>query len=242
MGRGFPPHSESYMTYIEFIQEIEHILGEREDLEPRIRVWINMTLARVARLFPFDELKGFVQGETIPQQKVYDISTLFGISDLRQIEDIRLMDGNNSWKLIYVPGVRLDKDEADPEVWGYGRPRRYSRWGNWLEFVDFVPGAEYPLYMRYHKHFPRLVQDDDEPAVSYIDDFLVASTAAWAYATLQENDDSKYWATVAMGLWNDIFKDLQKTYDYTPKMKGFSPELPLVGEYWNNPFVKGITE
>jgi len=230
------------MTYIEFIEELEHILGERQDLEPRIRVWINMTLVRISRLFPFDELKGFSQGVTIAQQKVYEIPLLFNITDLRQIEDIRLIDGNDSWKLNYVPGMRLDKEEAEPTVWGYGRPRRYSRWGNWLEFVDQVPNKEYQLYLRYHRHFPRLVQDDDEPEVPYIDDFIVASTAAWAYATLQENEDSNYWATVATGLWRDIFKDLQKTYDYTPKMKGFAPEAPLIGEYWNNPFVKGITE
>jgi hypothetical protein len=230
------------MTYLELIQELEHILGERQDLESRIRSWINMTLVRVARLFPFEELKSFASGETSAQEKVYRISLLFGIDDLRQIEDIRLIDGNNSWKLTYVPGSRLDREEAEPAIWGFGRPRRYSKWGNWLEFVDQIPNKEYTLYLRYHRRFPVLLHDTQEPLVTYLDDFLIASTAAWAYATLQENADSQYWATVAMGLWRDIYKDLQKTYDYTPRMKGFSPEAPLMGEYWNNPFVKGITE
>ncbi len=230
------------MRYTDFIQELMHILGERRDLESRIRVWINIALTRIARLFPFQELKGFATGATIAQQKVYELTTLFNITDLSVIADIRLIDGNNSWKLKYVPAIRLDREESEPEIWGYGRPTRYSRWGNWLEFVDQVPAKDYSLYLRYHKLMPPLVDDDDTPIIPNMDDMIVASTAAWAYATLQENDDSTYWATVATGLWRDIFKRLQKEPDYTPKMKGFSPELPLVGEYWNNPFVKGIRE
>jgi len=224
--------------------EVEAILGKRVDLESRIHSWANIVQKRVARLYPFHELQKLVTNVvTISGQKTYHLKDDFGVVDLHTIMTFRLIKGTNSWKLKYVPPAELDKEEANPVTYGLGKPRRYTRWGDYVEFVDYVPDDAYTLYLRYLKWPEELLVDVDESELVNKDDLLIAATCAWGYAVLEENDDSAHWASVTSGIWADVLKDLEYNPDYVPKMKGFkSAKSGLVGEYWNNPFIRGIEE
>lgn len=232
------------MDLSEWTSEVEAILGKRADLETRIHMWANIVQKRVARLYPFQELRDLTTGiSTVSGQKTYSLTTDLGITDLHTIATFRLIQGVNSWKLRYVPSAELDKEEANPTEYGLGKPRRYTRWGDSIDFVDYVPDDSYTVYLRYLKWPEELNSDSDESELVNKDDLLIAATCSWGYKTLQEDEDSTHWANVTSGIWGDILKDLQNNPDYVPKMKGFkSAKTGLIGEYWNNPFIRGIKE
>jgi len=175
---------------------------------------------------------------TVDGQKSYHITTGLSLTRPRDIFSIILHDDSNSRKLVWVAPRELDLKIPYPERFGEGRPKWYTRFGNYIELIR-IPDAAYTLYIRYSQWPAALTTDASESPFGAEWDHIItflAKDIANAYLSGQYlNFTDRAIAYLKLGLAEAITKP-----DEGMTARPFDPcsEYTSIGETWKDPFFK----
>lgn len=221
------------LTGEEMENEVRSNLGGRTDLDDRLYRFLNFAQDQLARYHQFDELETLVETTTTA-----GVGTLSLPSKPLDIRSLRLIDGSQSRKLTYYTPRQFDAMVPDTSWYATERPSIYTAYRRTVELWR-IPNDSYTVYLRY-KAYPTAFSegDDDTSDFEGMDDILIALATSWAFRSLGESEKASYWVGVAAkGMQLARNADLFRT-DYAPSGTA-SVNLPA-GEYWNNPFIKGV--
>lgn len=227
-------------TYGEFIRRVMINLQPRIDGVALLAVKeaINDAHYAIACVKDFDELiiLDTTSAETVDGQKLYHIESDFGLTRPKDIYSIRLMDGDESRKLDYVPFRELDKRVPYTEQTGEGKSTVYTVRGKYVELYR-IPDDAYALYIQ-HSQWPTVLSDDDDESDYENKDFAIVSLSTdMALASLEGGGGN--WMERAMYLLGLSKNEETTRPDVSFVARPFCAKSYVAeGEYWNNPWVK----
>ena len=164
-------------------------------------------------------------------------------SALREIYDIRILDGSNSRKLQYIPQLFKDRLYADPTNWpATQRPRFYTRYGFQIELLP-IPDATYSMEMRWSSWATTLSAATSTSDFREKDDLLIAGVTAEAFGAFQEyEEDGKEWFAKFQLLLREAITADPQDWDWQPQAIGHQ-SLPAysLNEPWKDPFVQSTS-
>ena len=227
------------LTNTELQDEIRYNLGNRTDLDTRLQRFLNLAQIRVARLHDFDELKALMTNTT---NYVDDSTDKFLVvpTRLRKVFSLRLIDGSNSRKLDMVTPRMWDRVIPKPDYYSRGRPSKFVRWGDNLEFWR-VPDAEYDLELRctlWPTPFSTGSQTSD---LDQKDDALIALGTSLAFTSLRRMDKAnEHWAIFRSIMKESTGEDvIDPDLEITPGPGSTSSDVGLSKGY-DDPFVRSV--
>lgn len=205
-------------------------------MNDRIIDALNFAQQRIARAYSFDELNEVEETFTLTAStKRYSIVDDMGLTNFKDINSIRLIDGENSIKLDRWNYRKFDKFYPRPENFSTGRPRVYVRWGRNVTFFK-IPNDDYALYTRYSKWPTALTAGTQESDYLDKDPLIVATGILEMYLLLEEYEDAKIWFQRVSGLLQDAIK-AESDVDWEPQAMGSGEfAYPVSGTPWTDPF------
>lgn len=201
---------------------------------------INDALHAIAAVEDFDELiiTDLTSADTVDGQKTYNWETDWGLTRPKKIYSIRLMDGTESRKLIWLPPRDLDQVLPYAETLSENKPTHYTTGigsGN-FELIP-IPGDAYDLYIRYSQWPATLSLDADVTPYTNLDTVTVflAKDIANAYLSGSYFDFNER----AAGYLSGEMKHELTEPDHMRIAQPFrSEQAPVTGEYWKYPFIR----
>lgn len=207
---------------------------------------VNDAQRLIARVQDFDELKTWkTSGSvTVTSQKVYHLETDLLLTRPKDVYSLKLMDGTNSRKLTWIDPRVLDNENPYPEGTAVQRSTHYTQRGLNVELIP-IPDAAYTLHI-FYSQWP-LVLSADSDNMSFADvmqDVIVSLAAEMTNAILDPTPErlSTDWAKRAQAyVTGSVFEHVQHP-DRQWKAKPFNPagDVNYAGEYWKDPFIKGV--
>ena len=189
----------------------------------------------IARVRDFDELIAYdrTSAATVASTSIYHIEDDLSLTRPKDIYSIKLMDSENSRKLIFVPSRRVDKIIPYPATLGEGRSKWYTRRGMNIELFR-TPDDAYSLYIQ-HSQWPlKLSADGDNTSYSDVDDVIITLGHEMAEASLEGavvDWDSRAEKLLAGAIREEITRP-----DREFIARPFDPKQQVYGEYWKQPF------
>jgi hypothetical protein len=221
------------LTGVEIENEIRYNLGNREDLDSRLYRFINFAQDQLARFHPFDELEVVESGNFTS-----GVGTISVPSKPLDVRSFRLLDDSRSRKLVYYTPRQFDQLVPDTDWHTQQRPTIYTQFSKTFE-VWRIPDNNYEYKIRYKKSPTKLTANSSFTLdFDGLDDVIIALATSWAFRSLGEREKASWWigvAAKAMGLAKDL--DLYKA-DHEPV--GSPSDTVTAGQYWKNPFIKGV--
>lgn len=232
------------MTGSELITEITDIVGKSENataisgaqLKDRVVISLNFAQKRIARAWNFDELNETDTAQaTVDGTKEYDIVSTWGLTDYKDINDILLVDGENSIKIDRWTYRKFDKYYPRPENFSEDRPRIYTIYKRKVIFFK-VPDDAYTLHIRYSRWATDLADDGTASEFLNKDQLLVTAGVMETYMNLQEYADAKIWFSRFAGQMEGAI-GVENPIDWAPQGEQYStPSFPQSGSPWTDPF------
>lgn len=227
-------------TYEEFTKRVMLHLQPRVDGTALMaaKEAINDAHYVIACVKDFDELLVLdtTHAATVDGTKLYHIEDDLDLVRPKDIYSIRLMDEDNSRKLIYVPFRELDLRVPYTEQTGEGRPKWYTVRGRYIELYR-IPDDAYSLYIQ-HSQWPTVLSDDtDTTDYEHIDYVIIALATEMALASLEgggSNWTERAKQLLGMALNEDVTRPDRKLVAQPFRAEA----VGAPGEYWNNPWVK----
>lgn len=176
---------------------------------------------------------------TVASQKLYHLETDLLLVRPKDIYSIRLMDDEESRKLTYVPFRELDERIPYTEQSGEGKPKWYTRRGEYIELY-LIPDAAYDLYVM-HSQWPAVLVDDTDLTPYPNIDHVIVSLAINIANEIQIGQITE-WETIASRLLGLSSGEHATRPDEMLVAQPFTTKAPMPGEYWNNPWIKKIEE
>lgn len=197
---------------------------------------INDAHKAIARVYDFDDLMVWdkTNAFTADSTAAYHLTTDWGLTRPKDLHTLKLMDGDSSRKLVYVPPSRLDDTIPYPEGIGEGRPKWYTRRGNEVELIR-IPDAVYAVYVYYSQWPNTLADDDDETPYTDLDDVII-QTAVQAVRGIMEEEYVEL-TNIAKALIFGAKSEHAERPDRFLVARPFSAGNQNLGEYWKQPFV-----
>lgn len=234
------------LTGAQIVTEVCDIVGKSTaassvsgaDLQDRVLKYVNWGQKRIARVYSFHELNvNKLTAATVTDIKTYPLETgtnNLGLTGVKDIHSIRLIDSHNSRKLERWSYRKFDEYYPRPENYATGRPRIYARWGNAIDMFK-IPSAAYTLYIRYSK-WPTDLTTTTSSDYSNKDQLLVTAGVMETYLALEEYADAKVWWERLLGMMNDAIK-AEGDVDWSPDAEPhISRPAYGSGEPYNDPF------
>lgn len=211
---------------------------------------VNRAIMRIARNWAWKELRilDLETFDTTDGQRYVDLDS---IAPIREIVDVRLIDGANSRKLVRVEDIWLkDKYIPDPTQIAEGRAVRYSESyitigsSNHLCLVlDPIPDAVYDINLRYSK-WPDTYTANQSPEIFNIDDVILNLSTSMGYAYIGEYPQAGFWyRNEYMPALKEAVKLQISSPDWDPIWLGHTspPDLGrgFANQPWRDPFFMG---
>lgn len=219
------------LTRLQMRTEVIAKLGDRTDINTRCETWLDFAQTRLAREHDFSELRKIFTASTVVNQLDYKWP-----STLKNVFDLRLIDGTNSRKL--VPRFPRERDASNPNPPSIttGRPRVYIPWGRVFE-LDPVPNASYTLRLRCSLWPTAFSVDGSVSDFDQKDEILIELATAIGYASLMENEDAAAHVALAKEMIGGaIDKDMEvKDMAFTPRPATVEYSVMGRGTYWADP-------
>ena len=209
-------------------------------LEDRCIDFLNWGQQRMARFHSFHELNAtYESAATVDGVKRYPLVTgtnNLGLTRPKDIQSIRLIDGENSRKLERWSDRKFDKWYPRPENFSEGRPYIYIRYGNNVEMFR-IPDAAYDLYIRYPQWATTLSSSSQVSDFENKDQLLVTSGILEGYLHFEEYTDAQTWYQRFLGQLSDAVH-VEGDVDWEPDAEEFSrmPGGYRSGEPWLDPY------
>jgi len=236
------------MTSAQIITEICDVVGKSTtasavsatELQVRVLNYLNMAQQRIARAYSFNELKTIkTDSVTVDTVKTYPLETgtnNLGLTGIKDIESIRLIDSENSRKLKRWSYRKYDKKFPYPENYSTDRPHMYVRYGDNIELFK-IPNDAYTLYIRYSKWATALTNTATSPDFLEKDQLLIAAGVLETYLAFEEYVDAKIWYERYSGLLYDAISGDSTMTDWDPLPEGFGEGSGAVsGAPWLDPY------
>lgn len=200
---------------------------------------INEAMRNIARVRDFDELitLNTTTAFTVQGTKSYDPTTNWGLTRFKDIISIRLMNTDQSRKLIWVPLRELDEIIPYAEQVSEGLSTWYTQRGGSYELIR-IPDAAYHLYIT-HSQWP-LTLTTDAQTCSYLnlDDVIVALGAEIALA-IHSGSAAQDWVMRAKSLLGMGLTEHTTKPDQIHVARPFrADDGRITDDYWYNPFIK----
>ena len=198
----------------------------------RAQVWISRETARQGIFL----LTSIATASTVASQKDYAFPF-----DVLAVFSMRYEDGNNSVKVKPIMPWEFDDLVPRPASLATGQPNWYVPYKSTNTFELFpIPNAVKTLRLRLAYWPSTLGADSEVSDFSYADDVLIAKATEYGFRWLQEIPDASAWKKQAEEeLDRVIMAERGKYPDWEPVARGFTASsAPLLGEYYNDPFVE----
>ena len=198
------------MTRDQSVTEICDTVGKSEaassvsgaSLQTRVRTNLNWAQNRIARFYSFHELNELTtSAATVDGTKRYPLITgtsNFGLTSLKDINSIRLIDSENSRTLTRWSQRKFDKRYPRPANYSEGRPTIYVRWGMYVELFR-IPNAAYDLSIRYSKWATDFSTGAQTSDYTDKDELITTAGVCETYLALEEYEDAKVWYGKTIG-------------------------------------------
>jgi hypothetical protein len=234
------------MTRLQIVTEIGDAVGKTLTasavsgtlLQDRIVYYLNAAQRRIARYHSFYELNGLKEDAyTADTIKTYPLETgtnNLGLTRVKDINTIRLIDSANSIKLKRWHHRKFDIRFPRPENYATGRPTIYTRWGNNLELFR-IPNATYTLEIRYTKWAQDLATDAQVSDFVNKDELLIAAGIFETYLALEEYTDAQIHYPLFLGKLKDAAMDDKSDIDWEPVADAGMDRITS-GEPWLDPY------
>lgn len=208
-------------------------------LQTRVRTYLNFAQKRMARVYNFYELdKLTITAATVADVKKYPMSSgtnNLGLTRVKDIKSIRLIDGSNSRNLIRWSYRKFDRFYPRPENYATARSSIYIRDGNDLEFFR-VPDAAYTLYIRYNQWATDFSTGTQVSDFLNKDQLLVTAGVLETYLALEEYADGAVWLARFKGQMLDA-KAAEGDADWEPESEPHSSRPGYMsGTVYNDPY------
>lgn len=223
--------SATAMTQAEFVTEVANIIGrdktslsadQTTTYEDRIKQWLYWGHLTMARLYAFPELDATPISYTLgTSTNIYTFATL-GLTRVRQILGITLLDGTSSKKLPQILWRTFQEDHPAPTELADARPSLYTIYGKRIE-LDRVSDDTYSLSIRINQYPENFSSSSDTSDFENKDDVIIAAAVTHAYISLQELEDAKYWAGVFADRFRAAVGPELDPGDWEPEGRGFDP-------------------
>lgn len=235
------------MTRDQFVTEICDTVGKSvsgsstsgSDLQTRVRVYLNWAQERLARAYNFSELTTIYENATFSSGvKRYPFSTgsnNLGLTRVKDIGSIILLDDANSRRLVRMNRVRFEKKFPRPENFSNQRPRIYVRIGNAIE-TFYIPDATYSLRIVYHQWPTPFSTAGQTSDFEYKDQLLYTMGVMETYLALEEYQDAAVWFSKVTGMLSDAIKQ-EGDADYEPQAEPINlRDIGVIsGTPWSEP-------
>lgn len=224
------------MTRDDFVTEICDAVGKATTassvsgaaLQTRVRTYLNFAQKRIARAYSFYELETLhTTADTVADVKRYPLTAgtnNLGMSRVKDIVTIRLIDSENSRKLERWSVRKFDRIYPRPENFTSDRPSIYVRDGNTLEMFR-IPNAAYDLDIRYSQWAQDFSSGAQESDFKDKDELIVSAGVLETYLALEEYEDAKIWYQKFIGnLGNSIRAEGDVDWEPDAEPHNFRPD------------------
>lgn len=182
-------------------------LGNRNDLDDTIPQFIDWAQAQIISTMLSS---GIVLRELLLESSidtvVDDPAVIFPVM-VKNIFSVRLIDGVSSKRLSYTTNRRFDALAPDSTSMASGTPSMYTVVSNNPDLVGLtlnlyrVPGAIYPIKLRYLAGLPPLVYSDKSPLVG-MDEIIVALATAKGHLLVGNQEKNSVFYNIGSSLLN----------------------------------------
>lgn len=187
-----------------------------EDLQTRVRRYLDWAQRRIARHYNFHELT-IIKDSTLTADTKRYVWTDSPISLTRpkDIGMIILLDSANSRRMHRVAYKSYVNRFPRPENYSSGIPRIYTRVGNNLEFF-YIPDAAYDIRIIYPQWPTPFTSSSQTSDFENKDELLIVMTVMETYLALEEYTDAAAWFNKGLGMLNDAVK-VEGDIDWEPQ-------------------------
>ena len=200
----------------------------------RINRWLNWAQDYISDLHTYEEMRK--SDSTLVT--VASDNSLTWPTRMKDLYTLRLVDGANSRKLIYVHPREFDVKIPRAATYSEGRPSWYVDYGSTFELF-MIPDAVYNMTGRFSQYPIDFAADSSTSALLRKDALLCAVTTVFGFWTLRELEDAAYWGSqLVPPLYEASLTGDHSAEDWTPVARGFGQGVAtIVGEWWKSPFV-----
>jgi len=237
------------MTKLEMVTEVCNTVGKSldalsrsgETLKDRVGRYVNWAQRRMAMYTNFWELSTLHStAATVADIYTYPLTSgtnNLGLSRVKSIASIRLIDGENSRKLERKGARHLDKYIPRFENYTTDRPSMYIRKGTTL-YMFRVPNDAYDLIIMYNQWASDLSTDSSTSDFDNKDDIIIATTVFETYLALQEHQSAADWRKIALEKLQNITKAEDDLADADLAFLPFqdTPSYSGIGTPWTSPW------
>jgi hypothetical protein len=206
-------------------------------LSDRVVTWLDRAQVEIGR--KYDLLFKESTAATVASTKSYSFP-----SNLNAVFSFRLEDGLESRKLICRMPWEFDQLRPKMDEYTTGRPDFYIPYKTTNTFELFrIPDAAYTIRIRHSCWASALSADGSTSDITAggndVDDVIISLATAYGWKWLGELVDAANWRKEGMELLKDVYKNaIGGPPDWEPTGRGFGNAPSLIGEYYNDPFVK----
>lgn len=224
------------LTLTQLQDEVRSFHGNRTDLDNRITRFLNFAQIRLARAWCFPELNKFV---TAQGSFVNDATDRFITlpANTHSVKDFVLEDNETSLKLDYKAPRQFDQLFAGYIARGRRKPVIYTKWAEVLELMP-LPDVAYDYEIRYIIWPVDLVNGTDTSDLDRKDELLILLAASIMHHSLGNTTKGRDLFGMFARLTADVIADEQVEPDQD--IKADSNDIIRTGEYWTNPFIRGV--
>ena len=230
------------LQFSDLKDEVLQGLGNRTGIDSsRLARVINLAQMRIARVKVWDDLETVVEGTFSITSSAKNDKFLTLPTNVRTIYSVRVIIGaNQSRKLQYVPPRKFDEKIPEPEYYSRGKPTIYTLYSGKLELWK-VPDSTYSYSIRMATWPSTLSSDSDVSDLDQKDDMIIALSLSWMFQSIGRTEDaSRWWRIYANMLNSATGEETEKLdMDLLPSFESM-PGNAGVGDYYVNPFVKGV--
>lgn len=240
--------SRTANTQAEFAAEVANCIGRKSaslsadgstTYLSRIYQWLYWGHLRVARNFAFKELDAGPVDFTLTEDTGnYTFATL-GISNVRQIMSIKIINDTRSEKLTYLHPRNFRKRFPNPAADTKQQPVYYTTWGSLVEVYPY-PDDDYVVQLHWNKYPEDFTAVSSPSAYENKDDLITAAAVMEAYIGLQQYEDAKNWMSQSyIPKFQDILRLEFQPADWEPEGRATDMNGNGSIEWWSNPLVFG---
>lgn len=192
-------------------------------LQTRVRTYLDWAQRRIARHYNFRELEIIYESATFSDGvKRYPFSTgsnNLGLTRVKDIGSIILLDEYNSRRLIRFGRSQFEKRFPRPENFAENRPRMYVRIGSGIEVFP-IPDTTYSTRIIYHQWPTPFTSGSQTSDFENKDELIVISGIMETYLALEEYNDAAIYFNKMVGMLTDAVK-AEGDVDWEPQGEPF---------------------
>ncbi len=201
--------------------------------EARINRWLDWSQQYLADLHTYEEMRK----TDATLVTVASSNSLSWPTRMKDLYSLRLIDGADSRKLVYVHQRHFDEVVPLASTYSEGRPSWYVDYGSTFELFQ-IPDAVYNLTARFSQYPIDFAFDTSESVLIRKDALICGVATVFGFWTLRELEDAAYWGSqLVPPLYEASLTGDHSGEDWTPVARGFGQgESVMSGNWWENPF------